>query len=517
MPEIVDSKAEMTAERVDAFLARNQMWIAGMSCCLALVRILIFAAGFPLFNNVDEQDHYEMAYRYAHGFVPEKTLPQTDPEMARVFTLYGSPEYFVSGELLRSLHLDTPIAQLPAPIKEVQYQRVLNNWTKQSAFEAQSPPVYYLVAGVWYRMGALLGWREWALAYWVRFLNAFVYAAFVWISFLFIKQVYPGRAFLLVSVPVFLAVFPQDVFFGMNRDVLSPLLVASVLLLFFHALRRQSGWKLELVAGAFLVGLSFLTDVSNFVLFGVVAVILCKLGASVAKRDDAAREFVSISGAAAAAVLPPLLWMARNRLVMGDLTGSKAKTAYLGWTIKPWHEMLQHPIFTVNGMNLFMGDLVPIYWRGEFVWHGSPLRWHAADFFYLVSSYLMVLGFALYWWRDDRGAGRLERLSNCVSLFLVLASVLFLAALSVPFDFHQCYYPSRAYPYFVSGRIISGTILPFAVVYLIGLEYLWRPVRKFVHPIFPVLGICVFILCVEISVRATVFHSHFNFFTLRGM
>src|ERR1700747_500779 len=137
MPEIVDSKAEMTAERVDAFLARNQMWIAGMSCCLALVRILIFAAGFPLFNNVDEQDHYEMAYRYAHGFVPEKTLPQTDPEMARVFTLYGSPEYFVSGGLRGSLHLDTPIAQLPAPIKEVQYQRVLNNWTKQSAFEAQ--------------------------------------------------------------------------------------------------------------------------------------------------------------------------------------------------------------------------------------------------------------------------------------------------------------------------------------------------------------------------------------------
>ena len=518
MPEIVESKSEMTTtERVDAFLARNQIWIAGASCCLALMRILIFAAGFPLFNNVDEQDHYEMAYRYGHGFVPEKTLPQTDPEMARVFTLYGSPEYFVSGELLRSVHLDVPIAQLPAPMKEMQYQRVLNTWAKQSAFEAQSPPVYYMMAGVWYRLGALLGWREWALAYWVRFLNAFVYAAFVWVSFLFIKQVYPGRAFLCVAVPVFLAVFPQDVFFGMNRDILSPLLAASVLLLFFRAMRQQPGWKLELVAGAFLAGLSFLTDVSNFVLFGAVAIILCKLGASVAKDDGARREFAPILGAGAAALLPPLLWMARNRVVMGDLTGSKAKTAYLGWTIKPWHEMLQHPIFTVHGMNLFIGDLIPMYWRGEFVWHGSPLRWHVADVFYLVSSYLMLLGFALYLLRDDREVGGLERLSNYVSLYLVLSSVLFLAALSVPFDFHQCYYPSRAYPYFVSGRIISGTILPFAVVYLSGLEYLWRPVRKYVHPIFPVLGICVFILGVEIAVRATVFHSHFNFFTLRGM
>jgi hypothetical protein len=361
----------------------------------------------------------------------------------------------------------------------------------------------------------LLGWREWTLAYWVRFLNAFVYAAFVWISFLFIKQVYPERAFLSVAVPVFLAFFPQDVFFGMNRDILSPLLAASVLLLLFRGLREQPGWKFELAVGAFLAGLSFLTDVSNFVLFGVVAIVLCKLVASAVKSDGAARKFAAISGAAAAALLSPLLWMARNRLVMGDLTGSKAKTAYLGWTIKPWHEMLQHPIFTARGANLFIGDLIPMYWRGEFVWHGSPLRWHVADVFYLVSSYLMLLGFALYLWRDNRGAGGLERLSNYVSLYLVLVSVLFLAALSVPFDFHQCYYPSRAYPYFVSGRIISGTILPFAVVYLSGLEYFWRPVRKYVHPIFPVMGICVFILCVEIAVRATVFHSRFNFFTLR--
>src|SRR5260370_24103321 len=190
MPEIVESKSEMTTtERVDAFLARNQIWIAGASCCLALMRILIFAAGFPLFNNVDDQDHYEMAYRYGHGFVPEKTLPQTDPEMARIFTLYGSPEYFVSGELLRSVHLDVPIAQLPAPMKEAQYQRVLNTWTKQSTFEAQSPPVSYIVAGVWDRLGALWGLCEWALADWERFLNGFVYAAFVWISFRLVMQV----------------------------------------------------------------------------------------------------------------------------------------------------------------------------------------------------------------------------------------------------------------------------------------------------------------------------------------
>jgi len=212
--EMVDSKSKIAAtERVDVFLKRRQTWIVGAMCCFALVRILIFAAAFPLFNNVDEQDHYEMVYRYAHGFVPGKELPQTDPQMARVFTLYGSPEYFASSELIRSWHLDLPIVELPPQMKDLQYQRALDSWLKQTTFEAQSPPVYYMVAGVWYRLGSLLGWREWALAYWVRFLGAIVYAVFIWISFLFIKQVYPDRVFLCVAVPILLAIFPQDVFF----------------------------------------------------------------------------------------------------------------------------------------------------------------------------------------------------------------------------------------------------------------------------------------------------------------
>src|SRR6202030_4686304 len=141
MPE-TDSKSPGSAsQRVDAFLQRKQTWIAGVMCAFALLRILLFAAAFPLFNNVDEQDHYGMVYRYAHGFVPQKTLPQTDPDMARVFAVFGSPEYFVSDELLRSIHMDTPIAKLNPQMREVQYQRSLNAWLKQAEFEAQSPPV----------------------------------------------------------------------------------------------------------------------------------------------------------------------------------------------------------------------------------------------------------------------------------------------------------------------------------------------------------------------------------------
>jgi len=503
--------------RIDAFLKRKQTWIAGAMCCFALMRILIFAAAFPLFNNVDEQFHYEMVYRFAHGYMPEKELPRIDPEMARVFTLYGTSEYFTSQQLLRSAHMDTPIAGLPAQIREVQYRPLYDYWTQQRDMEAQSPPVYYLLAAVWLRIGERLGMKDWTLAYWVRFMNAIVYAIFVWISFLFTKEVVPGRVFLCVAVPTFLAVFPQDIFFGMNRDILSPLLTALALLLLFRTLKQGVGSGYGLFAGAFLVGISFLTEVSNFLYFAVLAVVLYVLGTKAASSDDGARKATVIWIAGISALFLPMLWMLRNRLVLGDFTGSKAKTSQLGWTIKPWHDMLQHPIFSLTGINRFLADLIPVYWRGEYNWGGNPLKWGMADRFYVISSYFFIAIFALYLLRDSEVVDRLERLSAYVSLYLVLGSVLFLAAISLPYDFHQCFYPSRAYPYFVSGRIVNGSLLPFALIYLTGIEYLWRPIRKYVHPIFPVLAICVFIICAEISIRSPVFHSDFNFFAFRGM
>jgi hypothetical protein len=328
------------------------------------------------------------------------------------------------------------------------------------------------------------------------------------------KRVYPGRDFLCVAVPTLLAVIPQDVFFGMNRDVLSPLLAAVVLLLLFRSLQENGVSNSGLIAGGFLVGIAFLTDVSNFVLFGALAMVLATLGVRMARVHLGSRGYLAIFGAAMAAGLPPLLWMVHNRAVTGDITGSKAKTVYLGWTIKPWHEMWQHPIFSLQGMNYFFGKLIPIYWRGEYSWHGAEMRWPVADVFYSISSGILLAVFVwCFWrWRDSREG--LEKLVGYLSVYLVLASVLFLAAISLPFDFHQCFYPSRALPYFVSGRIICGTLLPFALIYVGALEFVLRPIRRYVHPLIPFALICAFITCTEYVLRSDVFHSAFNFFVL---
>lgn len=511
--EASGSQASALSERIDVFLRERRTIIVAAMCCYAFFRILIFSAAFPLFNPLDEQDHYETVHNYAKGTASGRELPMSDPEMARVFALYGSPEYLVSRERLQAAHLDAPVPKLAPEMRDAQFQKRFNYWITQRVTEAQSPPVYYMVAAAWYKVGGWLGMKDWALVYWVRFLNAILYAVFVWVSYLFVKQVYPARDFLCVAIAGFLAVFPQDVFFGVNRDILSPLLAALVLLLMFRALQGEAAGGVALVAGGFLTGIAFLADIPNGVLFGALAAVLLIRIMRAARKRDGTREYAIIAATVVAAALPPLLWVARNRAVMGDFTGSKAKIAFLGWTVKPWPEMFHHPIFSLKGASYFLRHLIPMYWRGEYFWQGSLLHWAVADGFYVVSSIVAVGVFAAYLWRI-RAEDWLQRVSGAVSLYLVVASVLFLVGISLPFDFHECVYPSRELPYFVSGRIICGTLLPFALIYAGALEFAWAPIRRYVHPLIPFVAICVFVSCTEIWLRSDVFHSAFNFFAL---
>jgi len=47
--------------------------IAGL-CIVAAVRIFIFSAAFPFFNNCDEQAHFDMVYKYSRGHLPPSPL-----------------------------------------------------------------------------------------------------------------------------------------------------------------------------------------------------------------------------------------------------------------------------------------------------------------------------------------------------------------------------------------------------------------------------------------------------------
>lgn len=497
-------------DRIDLFLHREQVTIALGLCMLAAIRIFVFTAAFPIFNYIDEQFHFDTVYEYAKGIPVSRDLPLIEPEVARTIALYESPEYVNSEDRARQAHLDIPIEKLPPQLRDFQYKRIFDYWSSQSNSEAQSPPLYYMIAAQWYRLGEFFGAKDRALVYWVRFFNILAYSSFVWVSYLFVKEIYPENNFLCVAVPALLAVFPQDVFFGINREILSPLLAATILWLLFLSLRRRATSDFLLIVAGFLAGLSFLTDISNFVLFGALVVICCIRFRDVIQSNLPRRGLVSIAAAIGVALVPASIWMAHNRSVSGDFTGSKAKTAMLGWTIRPWPELWHHPLFSLHGSFYFLKNLMVTYWRGENYWHGTSMGLPIPDAFYAVTSYLFLLVFAAYLIRNK--AHSLQKLSNIICAALIVLSVLFLAILSLLFDFHQCVYPSRALPYFVSGRIICGTLLPFAFAYSVGFEYLLKRFRSSLHPIIPFALLCLFVVIAQVVACSGVFLSQFNFF-----
>lgn len=509
--------ASLPEPRIDAFLYTHAGRIVAGLCVYAALRILVFAAAFPLFNITDEDSHFLTIRMYADGHLPGRDLPAVDPEFEKAFVLYGSPEYTHTQDDLERNGPRIPLYQLPpeargAALAQAFYVGKLKDWSEKPNFEAQSPPLYYATAAGWYKLGAGLGIKEWRLIYWVRFFNSIAYALLVWVSYRFTRKVCPERPFLYVAVPALIAVFPQDVFFGMNRDVLSAPLAAVALLLMMEALDSAPGKFRWLILSSLVVGLGLLVEVSNCVLYGTLVATfwywLCRPGI---KR---ARKMRVVSIGVLAALGPPGLWMLRNYLEIGDLTGSRAKMHELGWTLRPMAEVFHHPLFSWDGLSYFLLQLTRSFWHGEYLWHGRWMRSEAADWFYVSSSALMIVIFAVELIRQRDTVSHTQRLAGFQSLFLVTSSVLFLAAISLPFDFHDCLIPSRLHPFFVNGRIISGALLPFVFIYASGLEAIATRLRRWIPPAALLVVLLSFITVTEIMVRRPAFASPYNFFAL---
>jgi hypothetical protein len=463
---------------------------------LAALRILLFAAAFPLFNNTDERFHFATIEVYARGQFPGKELPLIGDDLAKTIAPYASFEY----------------GQTAFQNDLVSRVRTLSQWRN---FEVQGPPLYYVIAAAWYKFGALLGLKDARLAYWVRFLNPLSYGLLVWLSYCFVHRVYPKNVFLCVAVPALIAVFPQDVFFGMNRDVMSPTLWAGALLLMVDAMQDDQTSYRPLLLASLLVGLGFLLELSNVVLYVAwMGTLRCWLLRS---QMSARHKSWVTSVSAIAALLPPSLWMGRNYVLMGNLTGAEAKVQYLGWTMKPLSEVFHHPLFSFHGLAFFLRWLTSTFWCGEYCWHGLLMRSVGADWFYVLSSAIFIFAFVLNYACNRRTVSSLQRWFAWQALFAVVGSILFLAAVSVAFDYHNSGYPSRVLPFFVSGRIVSGALLPFVLMYAGGLEAITRKLPWRVAPGVVLACLLLFITLSEIRVRSVTFSSPYNFFALQSL
>jgi hypothetical protein len=220
------------------------------------------------------------------------------------------------------------------------------------------------------------------------------------------------------------------------------------------------------------------------------------------------------------AAFPIGSWIVWMKLHFGDVTGSTAKIAFLDWTRKPFVEWWQHPIFTPGGLWVFWSDLMARFWRGEVEWHGRQFEWKVVDPLYALSSLVFIAG-AIVGVRKSSGLSIFQRRAIAVAILTVAAGIAFLGLLSIQFDFGRCVNPSRSHPYFTSGRLLSGAIIPFALTYVYGTSCLCRLVTsKFrqtrrIAAALPliVLGVIViFSQTWEVFVIRPVFASEHNWF-----
>lgn len=501
----------VAAAASEKFAHRRELKIIGLLAVLAVIHVFIFSAAFPFFNNVDEPAQFDLVLHYSHGQVP-RGLASTSREASVYLAAFCSCAFLgpTSG----------PIPPPPWTLAADQMQRDLAvnsaGWQTQQNYEVSEPPLYYALAGVWWNIGKAVGFAGERLLYWLRFFNIIPIVALVWVAYFAARIVFPGKLFLKIGVPAIPALMPQSAFYSIGNDIFSALFFGAT---FICLLKWFSSEKISVPLGA-LTGLAFaatfLSKMTNLPLLAVAAVVvLIRIGLSV--QQGKFRATLPALVAFAVCTIPPILaWMWWCQCHFGDLTGSKLKMDYFGWTIKPFAEWWQHPIFTPGGVWTYLSGQLSTFWQGEFQWFypptAKPLALPGSDFIYTALSLVLVLlGLPGLFPRVNPISSRRRALQFSVVCFLVPLG--FFALMSVVYDFHSCNNPSREHPYFHAGRMLLGMLVPFLLLIVYGLDRLLH--RFGTAAKFIVLTVMIStMVAVEIATDWPVFFNAYNWFHL---
>jgi hypothetical protein len=83
----------------------------------------------------------------------------------------------------------------------------------------------------------------------------------------------------------------------------------------------------------------------------------------------------------------------------------------------------------------------------------------------------------------------------------------------VKYDFQNCFYPSRAHPFFVSGRLMLGMLVPFLLLFACGLDRLMKNFQNSMK-FFVLFALLAFMLASEITIDWKIFPNEYNWFHL---
>jgi hypothetical protein len=499
-------------------------------CLAAALRIFIFSAAFPFFTDVDEDLHFDLVMRYSLGQVP-RTFDVLSKESLDWIVPYASPEFVQTPDRFPEGKFPPPLWKQSGREAEEVMAVTREVWSTEINFESSQPPLYYSLGAVWLRLGQRLGLTRIESLYWIRFLNVPLIALLVWLGYVAARTIGPEHLELRIGVPLLLAFIPQDVFFSINNDVLSPICVGVLFLCVLQWLRPEPPALWLGICTGLTIAATYLTKLANLPLLSValVAIVATCGRPALSGRISARRQgtattapiarqkfgprLAALAALVLCAAIPIGAWMMWTKHNFGGVTGSTTKIALLGWTRKPLVDWWRHPIFTPRGLWVFWSDLLATFWRGEIKWLNEPLRSRITDGFYAISS-LFFLCAALAGMRRRAGLPAFQRQALAIAGLSFLASVGFFALLSIQFDFGSCVNPSREHPYFTSGRLMSGALIPFALLYVYALERFCRRLGAGRLSLLVLTVIMALVTTSEIIVNRVAFASEHNWFHL---
>ena len=336
----------MASDESKTFVAANERVLILLLCVAAALRVFIFSAAFPFFSNIDEDLHFDLITQYSHAQVP-RSFDRLKEETLNWIVPYASPEFLFPPEQFPDGKFPAPLWKQPWSKVEPEIAATRAAWSSEINFESSQPPLYYALAGLWWWIGKHIGLVGIQSLYWIRFLNAALMAIMVWLGYVAARTIAPERLDLRIGVPLLLAFIPQNVFYAMNNDVLSPLCFGVLFLCVLQWLRTDAPSLLLGAITGVAIASTYLTKLSNLPLIVIaVAVILARLGAIVRRSPRAG--LIALAALLLCAAVPIGSWMVWLKLQFGDVTGSTAKIAFLDWTRKPFVEWWQHPIFSAS-------------------------------------------------------------------------------------------------------------------------------------------------------------------------
>ncbi len=500
----VRTAADPVQARVSPLRGRERSAVVAIALFAAL-RVGCLAAAFPFFTNVDEHMHVDLVLKYARGALPGARAVSYETAMPHLVAQLGAPDYQLPAG---AAHRALPGWRVPpgeierrVAINERLFSRLVN-------LEAFQSPAYYATAGAWLRLARGLGLGSERALYSVRLLNAAFAALLVLCASAVVRRTHPDDARVRWGVPLLLACFPQDSFYYVTPDALSPLVGAGAWALTLRLAIAPESRALHYAAAGAASAAAFLTKLPNLYVLAIAA------GAALgpARRSAATRRGFALYAAAFA--LPVGAWLLRNQLLQGDPLGTASKLELLRWGHNPVSEWLGHPLFTLHGLASFVQDLVPRFWRGEVAWRRYELAWPPADATYTATT-LGFLALALAALpRRPRGPARTAEIASAAAIATCVA-ILF--ALSLLFVFPEAGNPSAQRPWFHQGRLIGGALLPFAILYVRGLCVLASalPLRARAPAVWAVLGaLCALSVGSELWLSRPVFRSAHNLWHL---